>query len=87
MGNTQELRFQGLCLINQEGYHHMCLYDEFPRVIRDRLKSSTYNLCAACVRDTAIRDDQGHRRIPMVIHYHSAIYAMEQQLKCEEVTA
>lgn len=44
------LRFQGKCLVGDEGYRYMTDdYDSMPREVRLRLQSSAFNLCAACV--------------------------------------
>lgn len=83
MSNTPELRFQGLCLMNEEGYKYMCdCYDKFPELVRDRLKSSNYNLCAACVRTQARNRSGCH--FPDVPHYLSVISWMEAELKRDE---
>jgi hypothetical protein len=42
-------RFQGLCLVNTEGWAHMDVFDDFPPPIRQRLRDSPFNLCAACI--------------------------------------
>jgi hypothetical protein len=41
--------FQGLCLINDEGWKHMDVFDMLPLNIRQRLRESPFNLCAACI--------------------------------------
>lgn len=49
-------RFQGLCLMQEEGWMHMDAYDDLPPDIRQRLRDSPFNLCAACV-NCGHRDD------------------------------
>jgi hypothetical protein len=40
---------QGICLVSEDGRHHMCSFDELPRLARVRLRNSPFNLCASCV--------------------------------------
>lgn len=42
-------KFQGLCLIQGEGWMYMQAYDYLHPEIRQRLRDSPFNLCAACV--------------------------------------
>lgn len=42
-------RFQGLCLEASEGHLHMPHFDAMPESVRQRLRDSRYNLCAACI--------------------------------------
>jgi hypothetical protein len=52
------------------GFLHMNSYDDLPPAIRERLRCSPFNLCAACVVDG--RDEGGYLR---TIEY------MEQMLR------
>ena len=46
---------QNKCLIGDQNYLYMDIYDRFPREIRDYLKTCEYNLCVACIYDLVIR--------------------------------
>lgn len=39
---------QGWCLLSVSGHATMQAYDELPREVRTRLKSSDFNLCPIC---------------------------------------
>ena len=39
------------CLIGLSGHLHMGVYDELPDKVRERLRTSPFNLCAACVNE------------------------------------
>lgn len=84
-------RFQGLCLINNYGYKYMCSeYDRLPEPVRDRLKSSSYNLCAACIASEtfkkAFKKGPKYGRItPTIPEYLSVISDMEAELRTEEL--
>jgi hypothetical protein len=54
--NALMQRFQGLCFVSTEGWEHMDLFDQFPPEIRQRLRDSPFNLCAACVADAGLAD-------------------------------
>ncbi len=71
-------RFQGSCLVANEGRFYMVIYDIFPPEIRLRLQSSTYNLCAACVQDIATRKK---------LTYIDAIRQMEAQIRASEAAS
>ncbi len=46
--------FQGMCLVSMDGSETMeYYYDRLPFPIRKRISSSRYNLCPACVAETA----------------------------------
>lgn len=49
---SNRYKFQGKCLVNEEGYRCMYEYDNLPPDVRLRLQSSDFNLCAACVART-----------------------------------
>jgi hypothetical protein len=52
-------RFQGLCLVSDEGWKFMCdNFDDFPPKIRQRLRNSPFNLCAACVYNDGLSDSE-----------------------------
>lgn len=55
-------KFQGLCLVNDEGYLYMHVHDDFPPDVRLRLQSSDFNLCAACISGQLDR----HRAIDLM---------------------
>jgi hypothetical protein len=40
---------QSICLVQEDGRHHMYVYDALPPWVRRRLRASPYNLCASCV--------------------------------------
>lgn len=50
-------RFQGKCFQSLEGWRFMEIFDQFPRAVRERLRASPFNLCAACVE--GVRDRLG----------------------------
>ena len=41
---------QSPCLVNDKGWIYMEKYDALPRCVRDKLKSSKFNLCVMCVK-------------------------------------
>lgn len=69
-------RFQGMCLVNSEGWKHINTYDGFPLDIRLRLQSSAYNLCAACIYARSSGDSSSH--------LHTTIDQMEAILRQQE---
>jgi len=44
-------KFQGTCLVNEDGAgaKYMYDFDQFPKNIRKRISESPFNLCCACV--------------------------------------
>lgn len=49
------LEFQGVCFVASAGHLWMKGYfDYFPPEVRERLRNSPFNMCAACLRENAI---------------------------------
>jgi len=67
---------QILCLIASDGWQFMPDYDALPAIVRRRLASSRYNLCAACVEIEA----RTRARSPTVKTFLEVIVAIERQL-------
>lgn len=40
---------QTKCLVSDQGWKYMAIYDGMPPPIRSRLQSSSHNLCPACL--------------------------------------
>jgi hypothetical protein len=47
--STNETKLQVKCLIGDEGHIWIKDYDALPPVVRQRLRNSPFNLCAACL--------------------------------------
>lgn len=72
-------RFQGKCLVNAEGYRFMTgFYDYMPPEAREKLRNSRFNICAACVREEALR--LAGDNFVRIEHYLKAIRNIEAQL-------
>ncbi len=47
--------FQGMCIVSASGQDTISCYDEMMPRVRERLRNSRYNLCAACVETQAMK--------------------------------
>lgn len=70
--------FQGKCLLSTEGFRHMPIFDRFPPLVRERLRNSPFNLCAACVVTAAGASHKG-----MLNRLLAAISSMEEAIRRE----
>jgi len=79
-------KFQGLCLQSSQGSMFMSYYDVMPPATRELVRNSSFNLCAACVRDRAvIQAGRQMLNFPLLQHYELAVKEMETMIRCEEV--
>ena len=79
-------KFQGLCLVSYQGSDFMLVYDAMPPSVRELVRNSSFNLCAACVRDMAM--SQALLQNTTYVspqHYELAVKEMETMIRCEEV--
>lgn len=75
-------KFQGKCLINSEGWQYMrWVFDRFPPRVRERLRDSPFNICAACVGDVANLGVGGSE-----LAYLDAIDQIEARIRAGEPT-
>lgn len=79
-------KFQGLCLQNLTGSlwmkgHH----DSLPKLVRERLANSPFNICAACVIDEANHRAYRKRASPILQDYLGVIEEFEEQIRQEQV--
>ena len=74
---------QGLCLqsLNGEGAEYMHFYDNFPRIVRDRLKQSDINICAACLEDFINRKTGSRFNARSTHQYFECIEEFENAVK------
>lgn len=77
---------QTSCLVAEKGWMWMGRFDDMPVSIRQRMRDSRFNLCAACVSEEAwdlIRDDSGEYTVPNpeLRHYLQAIRNVEAQIE------
>jgi hypothetical protein len=67
---------QVLCLTSDEGHVWIHYYDQLPRAVRQRLASSVFNICPACL-DIEVRV---RARRPSVDAYFAVIADIERKL-------
>ena len=75
--------YQGLCLVAAQGRLYMHNYDALPAPVRNRLKNSPFNICAACVYQLA--ENQSTDPAITEAEFMAAIAQMERQILCEEI--
>jgi hypothetical protein len=66
-------RFQGLCLIKDEGWKYMDLFDDLSPDIRQRLRDSPFNLCAACI----VSEGSDDRLLPAIEMMEAAVRMLD----------
>jgi hypothetical protein len=83
-----EVILQVKCLTNDEGHVWIRNYDELPPAVRQRLRESPYNLCAACLEAFVLpevhRRHPGYTRLKALL---SAIELMEAEVRKEQMSA
>jgi hypothetical protein len=47
--SDEPFRFQGLCIVNEEGWKCMKSYDFMSTKVKQRLQDSPFNICVACI--------------------------------------
>lgn len=71
--------FQGLCLVNEEGWEHMHSYDDHSPYLREQLRNSPWNLCPSCastitslrmMEDQCRKDDRVAKRNALLRYYN-----------------
>jgi hypothetical protein len=68
------------CLIASEGHLWMRDYhDQFPKAVRQRLATSPFNICPACMDEEVRREAHGAQ--PSVAAYLAAIAQIERKLR------
>jgi len=65
------------CLTADAGHVWIHYYDQLPRAVRQRLASSPFNICAACLVLTV----RGQARSPTVADYFAMIEVIEKKLR------
>ena len=79
-GMTQRASLEGeqvYCLTSDEEHLWMHAYDVLPKVVRQRLAASPFDVCAACL-EIAVR---GRARNPTVAAYFAMIAEIERKLR------
>lgn len=76
---------QTSCLMAEEGWRYMDIMDDWPVPIRERVRNSRFNICAACVNEKAwdlAREEAGTRWVtnPELRHYLKAIRNVEAEI-------
>jgi hypothetical protein len=83
-GREQEV-MQVKCLTGDEGHVWIGSYDELPPAVRQRLRNSPFNLCAACLVAFVLPDVQRrHRSYTRVKALFAAIDIMETEVRKEQ---
>lgn len=73
---------QTMCLINSEGHQWMAGYfDTLPVRVRQRLRSSPYNLCPACLQTKVLPKVQSKPNTPREKLLLAAIEIMEAEVR------
>ena len=67
------------CLTSDAGHVWIHYYDRLPRVVRQRLASSPFNICAACL-DIEVRA-QSRKTNPTAATYFALIAEIERKLR------
>ena len=81
-GMTQRASLEGeqvYCLTSDEGHLWIHCYDQLPRVVRQRLASSSFNICPACL-DIAVRE-RARGASPTTAAYLVMIVEIEKKLR------
>lgn len=76
-------RFQGLCLVKEDGagIAYIRYYDMMPPAIRERVRNSPINLCAACIsQDAKQKAFARDEHYPRISDYLCIISHMEQMV-------
>jgi hypothetical protein len=79
-GMTQRATLEGeqvYCLTSDEGHLWIHCYDALPKLVRQRLAASPFNICAACL-DIAVRE---RARSPTATAYLATIAEIEKKLR------
>jgi len=88
MCGSKEQILQVKCLTGDEGHVWIESYDELPPAVRQRLRESPFNLCAAClvvyVLPEVYRQHPSYTRLKALL---AAIELMEAEVRKEQVSA
>lgn len=74
------------CLTSDEGHLWIDSFDHMPAIVRDRLRNSPFNLCAACLETFVLPEVV--RKYPRLTRDHQlliAVKVMEAQVRKEGV--
>ena len=74
-------RYQGICLVSEEGWRNMNTFDNLPPPVRRRLARSPFNLCPMCVMQHVVV--QGREDVMTAI---AVIHQFEDYVRREGVT-
>lgn len=79
-GMTQRASLEGeqvYCLTSDEGHLWIHCYDELPKAVRQRLASSPFNICPACL----VIAVKARARNPTTTAYFGMIAEIEKKLR------
>jgi hypothetical protein len=84
MCGSKEPILQVKCLTNDEGHVWIGSYDELPSAVRQRLRESPFNLCAACLEAYVLSEVyRRHPNYPRQKALFAAIELMEAEVRKE----
>lgn len=78
-------KYQGLCLVNEEGSANMAFYDILDPRVRKMLQNSSVNLCPICFRTLANAEMAEDNSLSNMQACKLAIRKIELAVKCQEV--